>query len=633
MRQARTRTLCSALLIGISIAFGGCEPEPGVDSAPRPDRERTVREGERTPPSIVVEKTSLPPAPLAAPPAPLVEDGQWTMPAKDHASLRFSNLDEIDRSNVGTLRVAWTFRTGLNGGHEAAPLVVGDTLYVVTPFPNELYAFDLSRPPAVKWRYSPPVSPAAVGVACCDAVNRGAAYADGRIFFNTLDNQTIAVDAATGRELWRVRMGDIGRGETMTMAPFVVHSKVLVGNSGGELGTRGWLAALDAGTGEVAWRAYSTGPDADVLIGPDFDPYYEHDRGVDLGVHTWPPDAWQIGGGSVWGWLSYDPQLDLLYYGTANPSPWNADVRPGDNKWTAGIFARDPDNGSARWFYQWSPHDTFDYDGVNENLLLDVQIGGQTRQALLHPDRNGYVYLLDRTTGEVLSAKPFGHITTSSGVDLGTGRVRHVAAKQPTLGKVVRDICPAASGAKDWQPSSFSPRTGLVYIPHQNLCTDWEVVEANFISGTPYLGVNNTMYAGPGGHRGELTAWEPSAGAIVWKLQERFPVWSGTLATAGDIVFYGTMDRRFKAVDARSGELLWEHETSSGIVGQPVSYRGPDGRQYIAVLAGVGGWAGAVVSQNLSPDDPTAGGGFVGAMQDLPQHTGAGGELYVFALP
>jgi lanthanide-dependent methanol dehydrogenase len=616
----------------LTIALLGCDGA-GPESAPRPDRELNAEPGQRSPASIAISSTALPAAPLAAPPTDVAEDGQWTMPAKDHASLRFSGLDDIDASNVATLRVAWTFKTGLNSGHEAAPLVVSDTMYVVTPFPNELYAFDLTRPPAVKWRYSPPVLPAAVGVACCDSVNRGATYADGRVFFNTLDNQTVAVDADNGTELWRVRLGDIDRGETMTMAPLVVKSKVLVGNSGGELGSRGWLTALDAATGEIVWRAYSTGPDADALIGPDFTPFYEQDRGVDLGIHTWPPGAWQLGGGAVWGWISYDSELDLVYYGTSNPGPWNADVRPGDNKWTAGIFARNPDTGSARWFFQWSPHDVFDYDGVNENLLLDVQVGGQTRKALLHPNRNGYVYLLDRATGELLSAKPFGHITTSTGVDLVTGRVRQVEAKMPTLGKVVRDICPAASGAKDWQPSSFSPRTGLVYIPHQNLCMDWEVVEANFISGTPYLGVNDTMYAGPGDHRGELTAWEPAAGAVVWTIKERFPVWSGTLATAGDVVFYGTMDRHFKAIDARTGQLLWQHETSSGIVGQPTTYRGPDGKQYVAVLAGVGGWAGAIVSQSLSPDDPTAGGGLVGAMQDLPRYTGPGGELYVFALP
>jgi lanthanide-dependent methanol dehydrogenase len=564
----------------------------------------------------------------------LNEDGQWTMAPGDYENTRFSGLDEIDASNVASLRVAWTFATGNRHGHEAAPLIVGDTMYIVTPFPNELYAFDLAQPGAnVKWHYAAPVLPAARGRACCDAVNRGAAYADGRVFFNTLDNQTVAVDAETGEEAWRVRLGDYERGETMTMAPLVVRSKVLVGNSGGEMGVRGWLTALDAATGRTAWRAYTTGPDADVLIGHDFKPFYPQDRGSDLGVHTWPPDMWRTGGGTVWGWISYDATLDLIYYGTANPGPWNSDVRPGDNKWTAGIFARDPDTGAARWFYQMSPHDQFDHDGVNENILIEMPVDGKSRRVLVHIGRNGYVYVVDRASGEVLSAEPFGHITTSHGIDLETGLLRHVAEKMPQQGKVVRDVCPASAGAKDWQPSAWSPRTRLIYIPHQNLCMDWETTEVNYIAGMPFLGVNSTYYAGPGGHRGVVTAWDPEAGAAVWRIEEKFPVWSGALATAGDVVFYGTMDRSFKAIDAANGELLWQHTVDSGIVGQPVSYRGPDGKQYIAVFSGVGGWAGALVSLGLSPEDPTAGGGFVGAMQDLPEHTNAGGTLYVFALP
>src|SRR5690606_10678657 len=269
----------------------------------------------------------------------------------------------------------------------------------VTPYPNILYALDLTRPGApLKWKHEPKPLAAAQGVACCDTVNRGAAYADGRVFFNTLDNQTIALDAETGAELWRTRLGEINRGETMTMAPLVVRGKVLVGNSGGELGVRGWLTALDAEDGRILWRAYSTGPDRDVLIGERFQPFYEQDRGTDLGVASWPPDAWRIGGGTVWGWLTYDPEADLVYYGTGNPGPWNPEQRPGDNKWTSGIFARRGQTGEAVWFYQWSPHDLHDYDGVNENVLLDLTIGGGRRAVLVHPHRNGYAYLLARPT-------------------------------------------------------------------------------------------------------------------------------------------------------------------------------------------------------------------------------------------
>jgi PQQ-dependent dehydrogenase (methanol/ethanol family) len=570
----------------------------------------------------------------AAPPAASQEDGQWPMPAKDYANTRYSGLADITTENVKQLRPAWTFSTGVNRGQEAAPLVVNDTMYLVTPYPNILYALDLTQPGAPpKWKYEPKPAASAQGVACCDFVNRGAAYAQGKVFFNTLDAQTVAVDAHTGKEVWKVPLGDINKGETMTMAPLVIKNKVLVGNSGGEFGVRGWLTALDTETGKIAWRAYSTGPDSECLIGPDFKPFYSQDQGKDLGVVTWPPEKWKIGGGTVWGWISYDPEQNLIFYGTANPGPWNAQQRPGDNKWTAGIFARNPDSGQAHWFYQWSPHDLYDYDGVNENVLVDLPLNGQTRKVLIHPDRNGYVYVVDRTTGEVLSATPFAHITTSRGVDLKTGRLQYVQEKEPQTGKVIRDICPISPGAKDWQPSAYSPRTGLLYIPHQNLCQDEEAVPANYIAGTPYLGANVKMYAGPGGHRGEFSAWDPVAAKEVWTVTESFPVWSGALVTAGDVVFYGTMEGWFKAVHARTGEALWQFKVGSGIIGQPVSYRGPDGKQYVAVLSGVGGWAGAIVVGDLDARDASAAKGFANAMTDLPQYTSKGGTLYVFSLP
>jgi PQQ-dependent dehydrogenase (methanol/ethanol family) len=565
--------------------------------------------------------------------APDSGSAQWVIPAKNYASTRYSGLDQITTANVTGLELAWTFSTGVSRGHEAAPLVVGSTMYVVTPFPNILYALDLSQPGApLKWKYEPHPSSASQGVACCDVVNRGAVYYDGKLIYNTLDAQTVAVDAETGHEVWRTRVGDINRGESVTMAPLVVKGKVLVGNSGGEFGIRGWLTALDAGTGKLAWRAYTTGPDSDVLIGPRFKPFYPLDRGKDLGVSSWPGDAWSYGGGGVWGWISYDPELNLIYYGTANPGPWNPEVRPGDNKWTAGMFARDPDTGEAVWAYQWNPHDLYDHDGINELVLLDLPIKGAIRKVIVAPERNGYVYVLDRATGEVLSADPFGYITTSRGVDLKSGRLIAVPEKAPRTGVVVREICPAAPGTKDWQPSSWSSRTGLLYIPHQNLCQDEEGTEANYIAGTPYVAAIVKMYAGPGGYRGVLTAWDPVARKAAWEVHERFPVWSGTVVTAGDVVFYGTMDGWFKALDARSGKELWRFKTGSGIIGQPTTYLGPDGKQYVAVLAGVGGWAGAVVAGGLDIRDSSAALGFVNAMKDLPQATTKGGMLYVFAL-
>jgi PQQ-dependent dehydrogenase (methanol/ethanol family) len=562
------------------------------------------------------------------------DDGQWTMPAKDFENTRFSALTQITPDNAKDLRLVWSAKTGVNRGHEAAPLVVGDSLFVVTPFPNHLLAFDLKRPgSAPKWSYAPETIPAAEGVACCDVVNRGAAYAKGRIFFNTLDAQTVAVDAESGREIWRVKLGDISRGETITMAPLVVRDRVLVGNSGGELGVRGWLTALDADTGQTSWRAWSTGPDADALIGPDFKPFYESDRGKDLGVASWPVDQWKIGGGNVWGFVSYDPELDLIYYGTANPGPWNPEVRPGENKWTAGIFARHPSDGRAVWFYQWNPHDVFDHDGINENVLFDMTIAGRSRKVLAHADRNGYLYILDRSSGEVLSATPFVTISSSTGVDLKTGHLKLVPEMIPKTGEVTRNICPAAPGAKDWQPMAFSPKTGLLYIPHQNLCMDEEGTEANYVAGTPYVGANVRYRVGPGGYRGQLSAWDPVQGKAAWTIEERFPIWSGAVATAGNVVFYGTMDGWFKAFDASSGRPLWKFKTDSGIISQPISYRGPDGKQYIAVLDGIGGWAGAAVVADLDTRDQSAGNGFANPMSDLKEVTKKGGAVYVFALP
>ena len=576
------------------------------------------------------------PGPMPAPPASAApaEDGQWTMPAKNHASTRYSGLAEITTENVKNLQVAFTFSTGVNRGQEAAPIVVGSTMYVLSPYPNILYALDLAKPGApLKWQYNPKPEAAAQGVACCDVVNRGPTFSGGKIFYNTLDGNVVAVDAESGQEAWKTKVGNINIGETMTMAPLVAKDKVLVGNSGGEYGVRGWLKALDANSGKVVWTAYSTGPDKEVLIGASYKPFYDSDKGQDLGVKTWPPDAWQQGGGTVWGWISYDPDLNLVYYGTGNPGPWNSDQRPGDNKFTSGIFARDLDTGEARWFYQFSPHDLYDWDGVNEQILLDMEWNGQQRKVLVRPERNGYVYVIDRVTGEVLSANVFGPVNTSTGVDLKTGRLQYVEAKKPQMGRVVRDICPTASGAKDWNPSAYSPRTGWLYLPHANLCMDVEHSSANYIAGTPYVGAEVRFKPGPGGHRGVFQAWDVRQGKTVWSSTENFPVWSGTVVTAGDVVFYGTMEGWFKALHARTGELLWQFKTSSGIIGQPTTYRGPDGRQYVAILSGVGGWAGAVVAGDLDVRDGTAALGFVNVMRDLKDVTTKGGTLYVFRLP
>ncbi|MGN6159176.1 MAG: PQQ-dependent dehydrogenase, methanol/ethanol family [Devosia sp.] len=561
------------------------------------------------------------------------DPNQWVMPAKNYASTRYSELDQINASNVGQLQLAWTFSNGIAHGQEAVPLVVNGTMYIVSPYPNTLYALDATTGD-LKWSYSVPPDPAAKGVACCDLVNRGAAYDNGKIFFNSLDDFTVAVDANSGKVLWHTKLGDITDGETMTMAPLVVHGKVIVGNSGGELGIRGWVTALDENSGKIIWRAYGAGPDKDVLIGPDFKPFYSWMKGTDLGVKSWPADDWKTSGAGMWGWLSYDPDLNLLYYGTSNPGPWNSAQRPGDNLWASTIFARDPDTGAAKWAYQTSPHDLWDHDSINEIILLDLTIDGKQRKVAIRPGRTGYMYVIDRQTGQVLSADPFDTITAYKGVDLKTGRIIPNPDLDPKVNTLVQNVCPAAPGAKDWQPSAWSPRTKLLYVPHQHLCMDFKGSEVGYIAGTPFLGATVDMYAGPGdGYRGEFMAWDPVSGKKIWAIHERFPVWSGTVVTAGDVAFYGTMDRWFKAVNAKTGELLWKFRAPSGFIGQPVTYKGSDGRQYVAILSGVGGWPGVIANAELDPRVRNGALGFVGAMQDLPAYTRGGDVLMVFALP
>lgn len=566
------------------------------------------------------------PAPASAPgtqslssatlnPAPNDPAAEWHSQAHDYANSRYSTLDKINAGNVGKLRIAWTFSDGTLYGHEAAPLVVGNTMYVVTPFPDVAYALDLTKPGAsIKWSFQPNPSPTAIGKACCDAVNRGSAYADGLLIYNLLDDHTVAVDVKTGKQVWRTKMGDVTTGETMTMAPFVVGDKVFVGDSGGEMGVHGWIAALDVKTGKELWRAYSTGSDQAVRIGKDFKPYYKWMQGKDLGISTWPAGMWKHGAGSVWGWISYDPDSNLIYYGTSNPGPRVPTQRPGDNLWTSTIFARDADTGMARWAYQTTPHDQWDYDAVNEDLLMDLPIQGKVRKVLVHFDRNAYAYTIDRDTGQVLVAAPFAYQNWSTGIDLKSGRPIINPNKEPKPGIKVENLCPPDLGGKDWQPGAVSPRTGLVYAGIFNLCMNLTDHDVGYLPSTPYDGMQMKRHAAPGGNLGEFMAWNPATGKKVWSIKEKFMTMSGALATAGDIVFYGTADGWFRAVNAWTGKILWSQKLGSGVIGQPITYLGPDGRQYVAIYSGVGGAATIKTDKSLRSFLP------------------GGGTLYVFSI-
>ena len=555
---------------------------------------------------------------------------QWVMTGRTFDLQRYSPLNQITTANVGQLGVAWTMSTGTLRGHEGNPLVVGNVMYFHTSFPNKVYALDLSKEgmPQI-WSFTPDQPADVIPVACCDVVNRGLAYhPSGKLYIQLLEGDLLALDAKTGKQIFRVKNADYKKGETMTNAPLVVKDVVIAGVSGGEFGVRGHVTAYDANTGKELWRAYSTGPDSDVKITGVPNANYESMKGKDLGLSTWQGDEWKRGGGTTWGWYSYDPELNLLYYGTGNPGTWNPDQRPGDNKWSMTIFARNPETGEAKWAYQMTPHDEWDYDGVNENILFDRN--GQ--KLLAHFDRNGFAYTIDRTNGKVIVANKYGPVNWATKIDLATG----VPVRDPKYGttskKNTEGICPAAIGFKDQQPAAYSPQTGLFYVPANNICMDYEGVEVKYAAGQPYVGAIVRMFAGPGGNRGRFIAWDPMKGQQVWEIKEPLAAYGGALATAGGLVFYGTMEGWLKAVDAKTGKVLWKFKTPSGIIGNPMTYIGPDNRQYVAVLSGIGGWAGIGIAAGIGAEDPTAGLGALGAFGDAGKYTTQGGVLTVFAI-
>ena len=564
----------------------------------------------------------------------------WVMWGRTYDGSRYSPLDQINKENVGNLQVAWTFSTGVLRGHEGGPLVIGNTMWIHTPFPNKVFSINLDDQ-TINWMYEPKQDAAeTVPVMCCDTVYRGLAYAEGKIFLQQADTTLVALDSNSGEVLWSVKNGDPKIGETNTNAPIVVDDKVYTGISGGEFGVRGFLAAYNINDGSLAWKGYSTGPDEEMLIDPEMTTHMLKPVGANSSLDTWKGDQWKIGGGTTWGWFTYDPELNLVYYGTGNPSTWNPVVRPGDNRWSMTIFARDADTGMARWVYQMTPHDEWDYDGVNESILAEIEINGEMRKVLVHFDRNGFGYTIDRVTGELLVAEKYDPaVNWATHVDMETGRPSVVARYSTRWhGEDVNttDVCPAALGSKDQQPAAYSPQTGLFYVPTNHVCMDYEPFLVEYVAGQPYVGATLSMF--PAGrvmmdgtdNLGNFIAWDAAKGEIVWSVPEAFSVWSGALATAGDVVFYGTLDGYLKAVDAHTGAELYSFKTPSGIIGNVNTWT-HDGKQYIGILSGVGGWAGIGMAAGLEGD--TDGLGAVGAYRALSRHTQLGGVLTVFALP
>ena len=575
------------------------------------------------------------------------DPANWAMQEGNYNLTRYSKLDQINKSNVGSLQVAWTFSTGVLRGHEGGPLVIGDVMYLHTPFPNIVYALDLNHDAKILWKYTPKQDPSVIPVMCCDTVNRGLAYAEGTIILTQADTNVVALDAKTGKEKWKVKNGDPKKGQTQTSTSLIVKDHVLVGISGAEFGVRCFMTSYNLKTGKKEWRAYSMGPDSDILVDPKKTTNLGKPVGKDSSLKTWNGDQWKIGGGSIWGWWSYDPDLNLIYYGTGNPSTWNPaqragpDGKPIDQKYSMSIFARNPDTGVARWVYQMTPFDEWDYDGINEVPLVDIDVKGKKRKVLVQFNRNGLGYTIDRATGELLVAEKFDPaVNWTTGVEMDKSSPRYgrpyVVSKYSTFhnGADVntKGICPAALGSKDQQPSAFSPKTGLFYVPTNHVCMDYEPFKVSYTAGQPYVGATLAMYPAPNSHggMGNFIAWDAGKGKIVWSKPELFSVWSGALATAGDLVFYGTLEGYFKAVDPATGKELYKFKTPSGIIGNVMTYS-HKGKQYVAVFSGVGGWAGIGLAAGLT--DPSAGLGAVGGYSGLNDYTALGGSLTVFSLP
>ncbi|MBY0560404.1 methanol/ethanol family PQQ-dependent dehydrogenase [Hyphomicrobium sp.] len=575
------------------------------------------------------------------------DPNNWAQQSGDYAGTRYSALDQINTENVGQLKVAWTFSTGVLRGHEGGPLVVGDTMYLHSAFPNIVFALNLADEQKIIWKYTPKQDPSVIPVMCCDTVNRGVQYAEGKIFLHQADTALVALDAKTGKELWKVIDGDPKKGETGTGAPLVTKDKVIIGISGAEFGVRCHVTAYDINSGKKVWRAYSMGPDSDILVDPEKTTSLGKPVGKDSSLKTWNGDQWKIGGGSTWGYMAFDPELNLIYYGTGNPSTWNPaqragpDGKPIDQKWSMTMFARDVDTGVAKWAYQMTPFDEWDYDGINEPILAELDFDGTKRKTATHFDRNGFGYTWDRATGELLVAEKYDPVVNwATGIDMDKsskdyGRPIRVA-KYSTFKNGAdfntKGICPAALGSKDQQPASYSKLTGLFYVPTNHVCMDYEPFKVSYTAGQPYVGATLSMFPGPDEPKrmGNFIAWDGAKGKIVWSKPEQFSVWSGALTTAGGVAFYGTLEGYFKAVDQKDGKELFKFKTPSGIIGNAMTYS-HGGKQYVGIFSGVGGWAGIGLAAGLT--NPTDGLGAVGGYAGLSEYTNLGGSLTVFALP
>jgi PQQ-dependent dehydrogenase (methanol/ethanol family) len=510
--------------------------------------------------------------------ASLASAQSWPVYGGDTGNQRYSQGSQITPANVSKLNVKWALQLGSNRSQESSPILVGDTLYVTSSFgPKNVFAVN-AKTGEVRWKWSPEMPKGVEQYACCDVNSRGVAYNDGKIFVGRLDAKVTALDAKTGKEVWTQTVVDYTQGSVITSPPTVAKNVIITGFGGGEYGVRGALVALDQSTGKEVWRTYT------VPVG--------NEKNAD----TWKGDTGKTGGGAAWNVGSYDPKLNLVYYGTSNPGPWTAIVRGNDssdigkftNLYTASVIAMNPDTGNIVWHYQFTPHDAWDYDGVNELVFADLPVEGKATPVIMQANRNGFFYVIDRANGKLISAKNFVPTNWATGIDLKTGMPIETAnnEKRPRLKKWAKDICPNLVGGKNWMPMSYNPKTGLVYIPTMNLCMDLEGIQEEYKRGQFYLGVNFDLdKAGPGGYLGGLKAWDPVAQKEVWFNKDDLPFNGGTMTTTTGLVFAGDIKGMFRAMDAKTGKELWKFNTGSGISAAPISYT-LDGKQYVAVTSG-----------------------------------------------
>jgi PQQ-dependent dehydrogenase (methanol/ethanol family) len=503
------------------------------------------------------------------------DQAQWAVAGHDYGNTRFSPLNQINAENASKLQLVYSFSLASLRSNESSPIVIGNTLYVSTSWgPKYVYALDAATG-ARKWTYEPDIPDDVLQYACCDVNNRGVSYADGKLFVGRLDGKLTALDAATGKELWTSTVVDYKQGSVITSPPLVVRDKVITGFGGGEYGVRGALQAFDTSNGKLLWQTFTVPAPGEP------------------GSDTWKGDTGLHGGGAAWLVGSYDPKSDTVYWGTSNPGPWNTGVRStGDgnfgkltNLYTSSTLALDPNTGKIKWHVQHTPADAWDYDGVNELVLADVKIGGADTPVMMKADRNGFFFVANRETGKVISAEKYVFTSWANKWDINTQHAEEDADKRPGPGHPAKNICPNLIGGKNWQPMSYNPQTGLVYIPTNNVCMDWSVSDISYKRGVFYLGAEFPTSEGPGGFLGELVAWDPVNNKKAWSIKEDLPFNGGTLTTGGNLVFQGNLHGEFRAIDAKSGNILWKKSLGSGVGAGPITYM-VDGKQYVAVVVG-----------------------------------------------